>query len=113
MNLKFFLASTATFLVTTIVGFITGGEATYNFLIAKFGKPRNEELFAYSLYMTLGAFFGIFVANIVSLITIHKLGKRWGSQLNFGGHPVFKLTFLSFLSFLGLLFLLLALYPSK
>jgi hypothetical protein len=46
-------------------------------------------------------------------MVIHKLGKRWGSQLNFGSHPVLKLTFLSFLTFLALLVLLLFLLPTK
>lgn len=107
MNLKFYLTSTATFLVTTIIGFVTGGEVLYNLLITKYGKPRNEELFAYSLYMTIGAFIGVFLAFVVSLIIIHKLGKRWGNSLNFGGHPVLKLTVLSFFTYLVLLVILL------
>lgn len=89
------------------MGFITGGEVLYNLIISQFGKPRNEELFAYSLYMTLGAFAGVFLALLISLIIIHKLGKRWGNNLNFGGHPVLKLTFLSFFTYLVLLVILL------
>lgn len=107
MNLKFYLASTATFLVTTIIGFITGGEVLYNLLITKYGKPRNEELFAYSLYMTIGAFVGVFLALVVSLIIVHKLGKRWGNNLNVGSHSVLKLTLLSFFTYLALLVMLL------
>lgn len=107
MNLKFYLISTATFLITTIMGFITGGEVLYNLIISQFGKPRNEELFAYSLYMTIGAFIGVFLAFVISLIIIHKLGKRWGKNLNFGDHPVLKLTVLSFFTYLVLLVILL------
>jgi len=107
MNLKFYLTTTATFLITTIVGFITGGQILYNVIISQFGKPRNEELFAYSLYMTLGAFLGVFIAFIFSLIIVHRLSRRWGSQLNFGNHPVLKLTTMSFFTYLALLVLLL------
>lgn len=103
MNLKFFIVSTATFLITTVLGFVTGGEIVYRILITNFGRPKNEEIFAFSFYMSVGAFFAVFIAFIVSLIIIHKLGKRWGASLRFGSHPVLKLTTLSFFTYLVLL----------
>jgi len=113
MNLKFYAASILTFLVSIIGGFYVGGKIGINILFPLVASPDMEDALAAIPYLLAFSFLGIFIGFIVSLIIIHKLSKRWGSQLNFGGHPVLKITSLSFLSFLGLLFLLLVFYPSK
>ncbi len=91
---------------------MAGGEILYSILTTKFGRPYGEEAFAFLFYMSIGGFVGFVLGIIISLIIIERLGRKWGSRLNFGSHPVLKLTFLSFLTFLGLLVLLLFLIPS-
>lgn len=113
MNLKFYLISTVTFLASIVIGFFAGTEIVYNMLFPVASDPYAEVSLGIIPYVVGAAFLGSIIGFAVALIIIHKLGKRWGSQLNFGGHPVLKLTSLSFLTFLGLLFLLLLFYPSK
>ena len=113
MNLKFYLSATLTFLIAVIGGFYTGKAVIFNLLFSMATDPYGEEALGFILYLFIFSFAGAFIGFLIALIIIHKLGKRWGSQLSFGGHPVLKLTFLSFLSFLGLLLLLLIFYPSK
>lgn len=110
---KFYLSSTIVFLLTSVIGFFTGAKIISEFLVVRFGEPHGEEILSYSIYSMIFSIFTSLLGIIVGFIIIHKLGKRWGGQLNFGSHPVLKLTFLSFLTFLGLLFLLLLFYPSK
>ena len=112
-NFKFYLISTVAFLISTFTGFFTGRTLAYNFLTTRYGYPHGEEVLAFFIYTLIFSVFCFLLGIPVSLIIINKLGKRWGSQLNFGGHPVLKITSLSFLSFLGLLLLLLIFYPSK
>lgn len=113
MNLKFYFASLLSFTVLIILGFQTGTRLIYNLLFSMATNPYGEEALVFIPFLVISSFGGAVVGLIAALMIIHKLSKRWGSQLNFGSHPVLKLTTLSFLTFLVLLFLLLAFYPSK
>jgi|GEM_PF-4694032 hypothetical protein len=113
MNIKYYLSSTLLFLVLTLAGFFTGFKIAYDSLFSTVTDSYGEEALGFLPYGVAYSLTGFVVGLTISLIIIHKLSKRWGSQLNFGSHPVLKLTSLSFLTFLVLLFLLLIFYPSK
>ena len=113
MNFKFYLVSILLHIFGFFVGFIVGRDAGYNLLVKLFGEPKGEALLTFFIFGSGLAILGSITGLLASLIIIHKLGRRWGNQLNFGGHPVLKLTSLSFLTFLSLLILLLTFYPSK
>lgn len=113
MNLRLYIVSTTLFLIGVVGGFYTGRAVSLKLYFPMAASSYSEEALGFLPYLFFFSFSGAFIGFFASLIIIHKLGKRWGSQLNFGGHPVLKLTSLSFLTFLGLLFLLLLFYPSK
>ena len=104
MNLKFYLTSVFIFTTFIIGGLITGAKIIYDLLFPIATNPYGEEALTFIPYLVISSLGGSFVGFMVSLIIIHKLSKSWGSGLDFGRHPVFKLTFLSFLTFLALLF---------
>jgi len=112
MNLKFYSLATLTFFVSIIGGFLTGSNIIYNALFHRATDPYGEEALSFLPFAILFSFSGSLIGLLVALIIIHRMGRKWGSQLNFGSHPVLKLTFLSFLTFLVLLVLLLFLIPS-
>ena len=109
-NVKFYLFSTATFLLTTFTGFFTGRTLAYNFLTTRYGYPHGEEVLAFFIYTLIFSVFCFLLGIPVSLIIINKMSRRFGGQLNFGGHPVLKLTSLAFLTFLALLVLFILTY---
>lgn len=113
MNVKFYLLSTLAFILLVIGGFLSGTRFIYNVLYHRATDPYGEEALSFIPFAVASAFLGSVVGLIVSLIVIERLGRKWGSQLSFGSHPVLKLTFLSFLTFLALLILLLFLLPTS
>ena len=113
MKVKFFLLSTLSFFVCILGGFYTGARFAYNLFYSMANDPYGEEALGFFPYAILFSLIGLILGFVTSLIIIHKLGKRWGNNLNFGGHPAIKLTGLSFLTFLGILVALLFLMPTK
>ena len=113
MNTKFFLISTALLTSSFLSGLFTGRELGYTLLVNKFGVPRGEGVFIFGFLLACLSIASGVVGVIISLTIMERLGRRWGSRLSFGSHPVLKLTLLSFLTFLGLLVLLLFLIPTK
>jgi hypothetical protein len=113
MNLRFYIAATLIFFASIVGGVITAVEVAYNMLFPVVANPYLEEALGFVMYAVAAVITGSIIGFAVAIIIIHKLSKRWGSQLNFGSHPVLKITSLSFLTFLVLLFLLLIFYPSK
>lgn len=112
MNLKFYLVSTLTFLITIIGGFFTGAEVVYKLLFPIATNSYGEEALGFIPYAILAAFLGSFIGLITGLIIIHRLARKWGSGLNLGSHPAIKLAALSFFSFLGILIFILYLYAT-
>ena len=110
---RFYSISTASFLISSLVGFFAGRNIFSEFLVGNFGEPQGEMVLAYYGYTVIFSIVSSLAGLLIALIIIHRMGRRWGSQLSFGSHPVLKLTFLSFLTFLGLLVLLLFLIPTK
>lgn len=104
MNLKFYLTSTSILTSAIVGGFYVGYKIIFNKLFSVATDPYGEEALGFIPYLFAYCFLGSFVGLATGLIIIHKLGKKWGSKLNFGQHPVFKLTVFSFLTFLALLF---------
>ena len=112
MNLKFYFISTLSLTVCSLLAFFVGVEVANNFLVSNLGKPYGEAILAYTIYAMVFSILSFIIGVFIGFLVIHRLGRKWGPQLNFGSHPVLKLTFLSFLTFLGLLVLLLFLIPS-
>lgn len=109
-SFTFYVAATLIFLSISILGFFSGKNIFYDLLISNFGEPHGEGILAFYAYTAIFSIACFIAGIIVALIVIHKMGRRWGKDLNFGSHPVLKLTTLSFFSFLLILFLLLWLY---
>ena len=58
------------------------------------------------------SFFGYLFGQIVALIALSKIGKKWRGNLHFGPHPVFYISLASLVSFNVCFFLLLTLILS-
>lgn len=104
MNFKFYLFSVLVFVIFITGGLFTGAKIIYDVLFPMATNNYGEEVLAFIPFLIVSSLGGSFIGFLVSLIVIHKLGKKWGPQLNSGQHPVLKITFLSFLTFLALLF---------
>ncbi len=113
MRFKFYLTSLFLFCSLSLGGFFVGAKFIIELLIKFYGKPYGEEFLAFTVYSMVFSAISFIFGLVVAVVIIERLGRRWGSRLNFGSHPVLKLTGLSFLTFLGLLILLLFLYPTS
>jgi len=113
LNFSFYLLSTLALLSGSLLGFYTGLYLIYDLLVKTYGAVRGEDELILAFVNAVSAVLGFIIGIAIALIFIHWLGRRWGSRLSFGSHPVLKLTLLSFLTFLGLLVLLLFLIPTK
>ena len=82
-------------------------------MLNKFGYPNGGDTLTFGFFLAAFSILSGVFGLMINLVIIERLGRRWGSRLNFGAHPVLKLTLLSFLSFLALLVLLLFLIPTK
>lgn len=116
-TLLFFFLVNLIFVALGIIGFYTGGTGAAQILFDIFGKPNKgsaigESAFLYLFGTGIGALVGVLFGLTISLIIIRHLGKRWGKQLNFGSHPVLKLTALGFLTAVVILFIVLMAYGS-
>ena len=113
MNLKFFLSATFALLAASLAGFFSGLTFSKDLFYSTIKDPYAEEALGFIPYGIFFSLLGFLIGLIISLVIIERLGRKWGHKLNFGSHPVLKLTLLSFLTFLGLLVLLLFLIPTK
>lgn len=112
MNFKFYLTSFLIFSVLIILGFITGAKIVYDLLFPMATNSYGEEALVFIPFLVGASLLGSAVGFLVSLIVIHKLAKKWRGSLNYGTHPVLKLTALSFMSFLGILALFIYVHAS-
>ncbi len=113
MNLIFYLISTVLFLTLFFLGLFIGREVGYILLLNKFGYPSGGDALTFGFFLAAFSILSGVFGLAINLMIIERLGRRWGSQLSFGSHPVLKLTLLSFLTFLALLVLLLFLLPTS
>jgi len=109
---KLFFIGWSLFLVFGYSLFWAFGYGFLDFLKRFMGKPEELEqvLYAYMAFHagTVGYLFG----QVVGLIFLRHLGKKWQGNLHFGSHPVLFISLASLITFNICFFLLLTLILS-
>jgi len=109
---RLFFIGWGLFLLLGILLGVSVGIATLRILIYTFGQPEELEQVAYAYIASFGNIGGFFFGQLIALIALSKIGKKWRGNLHFGNHPVFYISLASLISFNVCFFLLLTLVLS-
>jgi|GEM_PF-6602702 len=108
-SVRLFFVGWALFLVVGVVGGITASFMMLTVLRKSFGMVEDLALVNAVIISMFFSVVGYLFGQLVAIIILRKLGKRWRGNLNFGKHPIFFISLASFITFNICFFLLLSL----
>ena len=111
-NLRLFFLGWLLFLFLGVVASRAFGHMMLIFLTRALGRPEELEIVMYGYLAAYFGVFGYFFGQLMGMIVMRHLGKRWRGNLHFGKHPVFFIILASWLSFNICFVLLLSLILS-